>query len=370
LGQGGETEQAGGDLTDSMMIASLDPINMKLTLLSIPRDLWVDPAGYWPMKINAVYESAEMRALSQNPKNLSAAENAGFKEVCNIVQQYLGVQMNYYAMIEFSAFQQAVDTLGGINVTLSQSYSDPTMLIGSKYLYLPAGTSHLDGAWALGYARSRHGAARGDFDRGEHQQQVLVGIKDKVMTLGTYSNPVKVSDLLGTFGDRVHTNISITDMMRIYDIIKKMPDSAITHVDLDQTPGAVVTTGMIGNQSVVYPLAGVNDYTAVQAFVRTNLKDGFLTKENASVIVLNGTTKPDLASQEASVLKGYGYRVIATGNAPKQNLTATILIDNTRGVDKYTRHYLEQRLGTSAVSSVAGLNLSAFKANFIIIMGS
>ena len=369
MGKGGVTEAAGGDLTDSMMIASIDPINMKLSLLSIPRDLWVKPSGLWPMKINAVYTSAKGQALAKNPKDTKAAEAAGIAKTSSIVEQYLGVHMNYYAMIDFSAFQEAVDTLGGIDVTLSQSYSDPTMLVGDKLFYLPAGTSHLDGGHALAYARSRHGAARGDFDRGEQQQQVIVGIKDKSLSLGTFANPVKVSQLLDTFGSRVQTNLSIDDMMRVYGITKQLNNSNISHFDLAETGDAVVTTGAVGDQSVVMPKAGVDNYDAVRAFVRSHLVDGFIAKENASIIVLNGTSQSGLAQKRADELKGYGYNVIQVADAPVKNATSTQLVDNTKGVKKYTKHYLEQRLGTTAVSSIKGLDLSAFSADFIIITG-
>jgi anionic cell wall polymer biosynthesis LytR-Cps2A-Psr (LCP) family protein len=243
------------------------------------------------------------------------------------------------------------------------------MLVGSHYFYLPAGTSHLSGGMALAYARSRHGAERGDFDRGEHQQQVIVGIKDKVLSIGTYANPIKVSQLLSTFGNRVQSNLSTNDMMRVYSIIKKLNNNNISHFDLAETGDAVVTTAAIGDQSVVIPKAGVDNYDAVRAFVRSHLVDGFIAKEHASIIVLNGTSQLGLAQKRADELKSYGYNIIKVADAPVKNAITTQLIDNTKGVKKYTKHYLEQRLNTKAVSSIKGMNLSAFQADFIIIVG-
>jgi len=371
MGKGGATEAAGGDLTDSLLIMSIDPINTSVTMLSVPRDLWVSPSGLWPMKINAVYTSAKGQMLNKNPKNQDAAELAGINKLNGVVEQYLGVHMHYWAMIDFSAFEEAVNTLGGINVYLPEAYSDYTMLVGNRYLNLPAGWQHLDGGMALAYARSRHGAARGDFDRGSHQQTVLVGIKDKIMSSGTYSNPIKVSQLLGTFGNRVRTSLSIDDMMRVYGIAKQLNSGNIKHADLAQEGQAVVKTGAVGDQSVVLPIAGVNDFTKVKAFVRTKLKDGFIIKENPRIVVLNGTDTVGLAQKRADELKGYGYNVVQVGDATVKNIQSTTFIDLTRGTKKYTKRYIEQRLGTTAVDSVDGLDLSQYKttADFIIIIG-
>jgi LCP family protein required for cell wall assembly len=362
MGKGGDGHD-GGNLTDSMMIASIDPINNKMALMSIPRDLWVQPQGYGYMKINSVYANVKMSALTKKPKDKEGAEVAAINATTKVAEQYLGIHMHYYGLIDFSAFQEAVDTLGGIDVYLKEPYRDPTMLVGGRYFSLPAGTSHLDGGHALAYARSRHGAARGDFDRGEQQQKVIVGIKNKAMTAGTYANPVKVSQLLSTFGNRIRTNLSVDDMMRVYGIQKQLKNSDISHFDLAQEPEAVVKTGSIAGQSGPY------DYSLVKAFVRNKLKDGFIVKENPSIIILNGTNTVGLAQKRADELKSYGYNVVKVGDATVKDIQATTLIDKTKGAKKYTKRYLEQRLGTKSVGKLDGLDLSTYQADFIIIVG-
>lgn len=369
IGKGGD-EHDGGQLTDSIMIASIDPINYGVTMLSIPRDLWVKPSGLWAMKINAVYNSAKEQALYKSPNAKDAAEQAGIDALEKTIEEYMGVNMHYYSMIDFIAFQDAVNAIGGVDITLTAPYSDATMRIGKKYLNLPAGTTHLDGATALGFARSRHGAARGDFDRGANQQIIAVAIKDKVLSLGTFSNPIRVSQLLGTFGNRVRTSFGMDDITRLYELSKQINSANIKHVDLAQTDSAVVKTGMVGNQSVVYPIAGVNDYTKVQAFVRSQLKDGFLIKENPTVIVLNGTTTVGMAAKKAEELKAYGYNVVQVADAPAKDFTQTQLVDQTNGVKKYTKRYLEQRLGVQSVQDLEGYDLTPYVADFVIIMGT
>jgi LCP family protein required for cell wall assembly len=367
-GKGGETHE-GGELTDSIMIASIDPINNGVVLLSLPRDLWVKPKDLWPMKINAVYSSAKSQALYKNPKDTKAAEKAGIDTLEKTVEDYTGVKINYYGMIDFTAFQEAVNTIGGIDVTLEEPYTDPTMYIGRKLLTLPAGTTHLDGATALGYARSRYGAERGDFDRGEHQQKVIVGIKDKVLSLGTFSNPLKVSQLLDTMGNRVQTNFALNDIMRLYELSKQIQTQNIKNVDLAMEGEAVVTTDRIGDQSVVIPKAGVDDYSEVKQYIRSKLIDGFIIKEQPTVIVLNGSNRPGAAKKRADELKSYGYNVLQVADAENSELTATTLVDKTNGVKKYTKRYLELRFNTKAVKDIKSMDLTPYTADFIVVIG-
>lgn len=371
LGKGGVGHE-GGELTDSMMIASIDPINTTATMLSIPRDLWVKPSDLWPMKINAVYPSAKNQALYKNPKDTAAAEKAGVDAAEAIVEKYMGVPIHYYAMVDFTAFRDAVNNVGGVDITLDEPYSDASY--GDAYvkygaLKLNAGVNHLNGAMALAYARSRHGDDRGDFGRGEHQQKVLLAIKDKALSLGTFSNPAKVTQLMDTFGNRVSTNFSINDIMRGYELSKKFSNTNVKNIDLAMPDSAVVTTGMIGSQSVVYPKAGVDNYDEVRKFVRTNLKDGYIVKENPSIIVLNGSSKTGAAQKRADELLGYGYNVIQVADATVKNATSTQMVDLSNGQKKYTKRYLEQRLGVTSVSSIEGMDLSTYVADFVIVVG-
>jgi hypothetical protein len=137
---------------------------------------------------------------------------------------------------------------------------------------------------------------------------------------------------------------------------------------LAQEGEAVVRTGNIDGKSVVYPIAGVDNYDEVRAFVRNKLKDGYIIQENPNIVVLNGTTKEGLAQAKADELTGYGYNVTLVGDAP-QNVSTTQLVDNTNGVKKYTKRYLEQRYNVNAVTAIDGMDLSTYSADFIIVVG-
>lgn len=370
LGNGGEGHD-GADLTDSIMIASIDPVNKETVLLSIPRDLWVKPDGLWGMKINAVYSSQKQQYLSQHPKDVAGAKKAGEEKLESTIETYMGVPIHYYTMVDFTAFKQAVDAVGGITVDVKEDLVDYNMAWENKGnpVLAKAGVQQMNGTKALQYARSRYGSARGDFDRADRQRQVMVAIKEKVLSVGTFANPVKVTQLINTFGDRVVTNLTLSEMMRIYEIAKQIDSSKITSTSLANPDKPLVVTDNVGGQSVVRPAAGLNNYDAIRTFVRTQLIDGYIKNENASIIVLNASGRTGAATAKANELKSYGYNVIQVADAGQPGITGTQIIDQTKGVKKYTKRYLEQRLGVMSQTSLKTLDLTPYTADFVIVIG-
>jgi hypothetical protein len=126
---------------------------------------------------------------------------------------------------------------------------------------------------------------------------------------------------------------------------------------------------MLNGMSVVRPKAGAYDYTAIQAYARNVLKDGYIQNENANIAVYNGSTITGLAGKRADDLRSYGYNITSVANAPKQNYPNTILVDLTNGQKKVTSRYLEQRFGVTAVTSLPDASISASGADFVIILG-
>ncbi len=374
LGKGGDGH-AGPDLTDTILIASIDPTNKQAALLSIPRDLWVSPDGFGAMKINAVYANAKYAALNRKA-SAADAETAGFNAIEKEIQQDIGIPIHYHVMIDFAGFEQAINTVGGVDInvdaagTVRETLWDE--LTGKNYtLDVKEGNQHFDGQRALYYARSRHTSPRGDFDRTERQRKLIVALKEKVLSLGTFANPIKISQLIDAFGNHVQANMTQKEVLRLYDIGKNINASNITSVGLADPPNNYVQTDNINGISIVRPRAGLTDFSEIQSYVRNALKDGFIANENATVAVLNGTATPGLATKKAAELKSYGYNVNTIADAPTKTYTKTILVDMRGGQKKYTRHYLEQRLGVTAVTSLPDSNIqNPGNADFIIILGS
>lgn len=369
LGIGGPGHD-GPDLTDTIVIFSVDPVNDTATMLSVPRDLWVkQPINYFgsEQKINAAYESGKYHYLGKmDPSSANAnAVEAGFSNLDTVIKEVTGVNINYHMLVNFQAFKQAVDTVGGVTVNVPTPLVDPTMAWENHWnpVLAPAGVQQMDGTKALLYARSRETTS--DFARGQRQRQILVALKDKVLTAGTLSNPAKIDALMNAFGDNVYSDLSTQGAERLFGIMKKVGDNKIASIGLTDEPHMLVTTDHVGDSSVVRPVAGFFNYAAIQNYVESQLPDGYLVKERAPVAVVGATTAG--ATATATFLKNLGYNVTSTTTTQQTVLTTTV-VDLSHGKDPFTRHYLQDRYGTKLVNSLpSGITLADPNTKFVII---
>ena len=373
LGKGGAGHE-GADLTDTILIASIDPIQKEMSLMSLPRDFYIANTDNY--KINSVYSQAKSKVLAGKKTSdiNQRAEAAGEAAIESKVEEVTGIPIHYYVMVDFAAFEKAINIVGGVdinvdrdNVVYEKLWNEETHK--NYTLDVKEGPNHFDGERALFYARSRHTSARGDFDRSERQRLLLVALKDKIFSAGTYSNPLKITQLINDFGDHVHSNLSTSEILRVYDIVKSVDSSKIGSVDLVTPPNVLIAGAFVNGNSVQQPKAGPQNYSEIQNYVRNLLRDGYLRKEDASIAVYNGSTTAGLASKRATDLKSYGYNITTVDNAPTKNYQQTILVDLTGGKKKYTQHYLEQRLKVTAVSVLPDVNIKATGADFVIILG-
>lgn len=350
LGIGGPGHD-GGDLTDTVMLASVDPINDKVQLISIPRDFWVRIPGDGYQKLNAAYTYGKERSRSKTKVGI---QQDGLALLDRTLQPILdGVHINYHVLLDFSAFKQMVDAVGGITVNVPETLYDPTVAWENHNSSIVArkGIQHFNGQQALLYSRSRETTS--DFARAERQRLIITSLKQKVFSAGTFSNPVRISSLLDSLGDNVYTDFSSTDMRCLYRQMSTIPPSSILSLDMVTPPHNLLTTGNVNGLSIVQPRAGLFDYDDIHTFLHSNLKDGLITKESASVTVYNATSTSGLATNVSSLLKSYGYKVTTTANAPNQtNPATTKIVDLSDGKAKYTRHYLESRLGVTATEKL------------------
>lgn len=376
LGRGGEGHE-GADLTDTIVIASINPIQKETALLSIPRDLYVQSGGGYS-KINAVFANAKYNAeaaMSSNESNKARkGDAAGFKALEDVITDKIGIPIHYHAVIDFAGFAKAIDTVGGVTVNVPQTgvvYEPNMWILGGRIdLNVQQGTQSFNGRKALAYTRSRYTSSRGDFDRSERQRLIMVALKDKVFSAGTYGNPLKISQLMSDFGNHINTNLTLNEVKRLYEIGNEIPSNKIASVGLADPPNDYVTTGMIHGQSVVYPKAGLDNYKDIKFFVRNRLKDGYLADENATVAIYNGTNIAGLAGRTSDDLKSYGYNISTVADAPKKGTQTTIVVDLRNGAKKYTKRYLENRFKTTATTSLpADYRINPGNADFVIILG-
>lgn len=208
--------QDGPYLTDTMILASINPETNKVLLTSIPRDfLWKDDLDS-PKKINSAF------AYGLNGKGDFA--NAG-TDARQAVEKLTGLDVPYFFSVDFQGFKKAIDAVDGVDVNVERSFSDseyPDEGIG----YLPtqtfsAGQQHMNGARALIYARSRHGdnGEGSDFARSKRQAVVISALKDKIRALNILSNTNTLDNLLNIVSDHLHTNMEPSEILRLEKIL-------------------------------------------------------------------------------------------------------------------------------------------------------
>ncbi len=171
----GELDESVGR-TDTIMVVHIPRFGGDATMLSLPRDSWVDIPGYGQNKLNQAFSLGGPALLQQT------------------VEQATGIHLDHYAEIGFGGFANVVDAVGGVEMCLDEPLDDPMAGIN-----LQAGCQELDGPTALGYVRSRYASAQGDLDRVERQRKFLAALSNKIKSPGTLLNPfknLKVADAL------------------------------------------------------------------------------------------------------------------------------------------------------------------------------
>jgi len=221
LGKGGESQEDGGQLTDTIMIVQILNPEKQIRLISIPRDFLVfDDMGYYS-KINSVYA----REL-----NSGKTKDEAIKSLQNKLTEITGIAFNYYAEVDFAGFIKIVDKMGGVEVDVTEAIDDP-YYPGPNYSYqrftLPAGIQTLDGETALKYSRTRYTSVGGDLDRARRQQQIISNIKDRVFSLNPVLDAPKILSLLGITRETVKTDLSLADMKSLYDTYQDSKDYTV-----------------------------------------------------------------------------------------------------------------------------------------------
>lgn len=223
LGRAGE-HYPGKNLTDTIILLSIDAEKRKVALISLPRDLYITlPEERVSAKVNSLYQYG----LSQN-QSTRAIEKA----VTNIT----GEPLHYTFILDFDGFEKIIDTFGGVDLEVMRDIYDERYP-GKNYSYetfaLNKGWHTLDGKTALKYVRERHDDPEGDFGRAKRQQQLLAALKEKVFANSLFFNINAVSSLLNILGDSVKTNASLGEMESFLRLAKKIDTQNIETVVVD-----------------------------------------------------------------------------------------------------------------------------------------
>lgn len=341
LGIGGEGHD-GPNLTDTIQVASVDPRAKQIAILSVPRDLYVQiPDSLQKVKVN------EVHAIGED----LGTEGGGPGLVKRQVSQMLDVPIHYFVRADFQGFKQLVDAVGGVDINVTERLYDPYYPRGTGYQVLDVypGVRHMDGELALKYVRSRETTS--DFDRSKRQQQVMIATRDKALNLQFLTNPAKISELIDVLGERVKTDLSVGEMQRLAGIVKDIPETSVTSKVLDNGPNGLLydSTGP-GGVFILLPRSG--DYGDIREFTRQLFEGSAVTSEKAALELLNSSGRGGLAAEEASILAGYGYHIVSTGNG-LEITPQSIIYDFTNGAKPATVKALEKRYKAQVVRQPA-----------------
>lgn len=297
LGIGGGTHD-GPDLTDTIIFASIDPNTKKVDLISLPRDLWIPKLG---AKVNATYTFAEEKQ-----------KGTGLQTMKDAVSNILGQPVDYAVKIDFDGFVKAVDMMGGLDITVDNTFDDYAYPITGKeadtcghtdqeitdltaqeasgsatdldafpcryeHLHFDKGPQHMDGVTALKYVRSRHaeGIEGSDFARSKRQEKVISSFKEKLFSAGTLLNPIKIADLVNILQNSIETDIKTDEYDDFVRLAQKLKGAKIQSTVLDMGEGdrlGLLVNPPISkeynNAWVLSPRTGNGNYTEIQEYVR------------------------------------------------------------------------------------------------------
>ena len=339
LGQG-DAGHDGKDLTDTIMVVSLDPKTKSAVLLSLPRDLYfLKTEKMGKGRINSLYRDYKILLRRQGKTDREASLEA-MKELGIVVGDHLNLPIHHVIKANFTGFEQVVDAIGGIDITVPEAINDteyPDENYGYETFQIAAGPTHLDGKTALKYARSRHTSS--DFDRSARQQQIIVAIGEKVKKEGLYKNPATVTDLLKVFSDNVLMTMTVRELIGLAGMAEDLPPDRLITMQLNDRnglydsmvePGGFLYTpprDQFDGASILLPVS-IPEFPVTWQQVET--LSALLFRQRAirlahpKIAVLNAGANTGLARKLGGELIRYGYDVekIENMDIPKAELKA------------------------------------------------
>lgn len=318
LGTGGK-EHEGGNLTDTIIVASLDHEQKLVTMLSIPRDLYVKDELLGSSKINESYFRA---------KTHFGSSAQGLEHMKTKVEEIVGVPIHYWVKVDFQGFTEFVDAIGGVDINVKEAIYDPYYPKDGTFLYEPfsisAGEQHLDGATALKYARSRKTTS--DFDRAERQQEIIFAIKEQALNSKIIFDSEKISNILSALTENIETNIKVKEILTLGSMVNEYGKDQISHRlihdDPTQCGGFLYTPSreFYNGQFVLIPAGG---FEFLHLYADLNFNTPQISLDNSKIHILNGTKTGGVAGEAKQILKRFCFDITRFGNASNQEVTQT-----------------------------------------------
>ena len=342
--------------TDTMLIVILRPNEGQVSLISIPRDLWVYIPGWENQRINTAYQHG-----------ISVGYPGGGPGLLKETILYnLGIRIDHTALVDFDGFRKIVDTLGGVDVPVSCAYTDWKLVDPSLnpqdennwYLHTAGpGLIHMDGDLALWYARSRQKSS--DFDRGRRQQEVLRSLFSQTLQAGTLT---RIPELYNNLRDSVETDLGLGDILQLALYAPKMTSADIRSYYI--RPPYVSSWITDGGAYVLLP-----NEDALQGLLTQAISPSTKTVEKQSVIIdiMNGTAIDGYEALAATRLNYAGYETHIVPS-DRQDYAYSVLIDKTAAQDRAQSDPILNVMGLLPGSLIPSADPNS-KSHYLLILG-
>jgi len=359
-------DRVGAAHSDTMIVLTIDPQSKTAGMLSVPRDLWVNIPGYGYNRINNAYYLGEADKLPGGGPQLAM----------QTVEQVLGINIQYYAQVEFWAFAKFIDDIGKVNVYIPKKIIIDPMGPGSDKVMLSADWHLLNGARALAYVRNRH-TADGDVDRSRRQQDVIFAIRDRILQPDNFPNLVaNAGYLYHDIQGGINTNLTPEQVLSLAALAINVPKDNIKRAVIDDTMVTFATVTLGGQSAqILKPIPDKIRELRDQIFSSTGILSpmakgadalALAKQEGATVRVLNGTFTQGLANKTSDYLKSLGINVVGTDTATTFP-GYTVVIDHTGR--PYMLKYLTTLFNLNAGTQIISRYDPAAPADIEIIVG-
>lgn len=372
----------GQNLTDTLMILSVNPQNSRVAFISLPRDLYVNvPFLNFGTKINSVYQ------LGLN--NSGRDPRAAAEIILKTVEDVTALKLHYYAILNFDGFEKIIDSLGGINIQNARDIYD-ARYPGPNYSYeifaLPKGLHHLDGKTALKYARVRHGDPEGDFGRAKRQQQIMETAKNKFFSAGTLLNVFSLNEIFNALGENIVTDIAPEEFAGFLELAKNLDTRNATNVvvdawDRDSLLKVYHVPTMSGLAFALVPRIGINNWNEIQELSRNifqleqlEKKRAAIQKEEARLTIINKSGNFSLSEKIRKLLNsGLKYAAVSV-LTDKNSFTEekSVVVDLTNGQKPFSLEEIALKL-PAAVSYQVPVwlknTLSDQETDLVVVIG-
>ena len=337
--RGGETPHS-----DTMILFSVDPITNTASMLSIPRDLWVNIPGFDYGRINEAYFNGEAYNLPGGGAELAR----------QTVEQFIGVPVQYYAVIGFDAFIEFIDEIGGVIVNPDQYVKIEKFGGGNEQILEPGKMYTLDGALALSYARERH-TEGGDVDRASRQQEVILAVKHRILKYENLPNLIaKAPALYQDISSGISTNLNLKEAIQLGLLVLQFDTSNIKKgiINYDM----VIPASSPDGESILKPIpdkirilrdelfanGGSGAPIAVPSENSTLVKD-----EAATVVIWDGSNQGGLGDRTSTYLQSQGINILQVADAGEYYPATKIEIFNGK---PYTVDFLAQTMNVASAN--------------------